>query len=79
MPNTAAELLGCSAQLSQRGEQLDQQFVQVVGSAVGEFPFGQRPNTLVGIQFRSVGWEVLGAQTGMPPLQFVQQTSLVSL
>ena len=53
--------------------------MQVVGSTVGEFPFGERPNTLVGIQLRGVGWEVLDAQTRMPPLEFVQQTSLVGL
>ena len=58
---------------------MDQQFVQVVGSTIGESPFGERPNTLVGIQLRGVGWEVLDAQTRMPPLKSVQQTSLVGL
>ena len=53
--------------------------MQVVGLTVGEFPFGERPNTLVGIQLRGVGWEILDAQTRMPPLEFVQQTSLVGL
>ncbi len=53
--------------------------MQVVGSTVGEFPFGERPNTLVGIQLRGVGWKVLDVQTRMPPLEFVQQTSLVGL
>ncbi len=53
--------------------------MQVVGSTVSEFPFGERPNTLVGIQLGGVGWKVLDVQTRMPPLEFVQQTSLVGL
>ncbi len=53
--------------------------MQVVGPTVGELPFGERPNTLVGIQLRSVGWEVLDAQTRMPSLEFVQQTAFVGL
>ncbi len=53
--------------------------MQVVGSTVGELSFGERPNALVGIQLRGVGWKVLDAQTRMPPLEFVQQASLVGL
>ena len=53
--------------------------MQVVGSTVGELSFGERPNALVGIQFRGVGWKVLDAQTRMPLLEFIQQTSLVGL
>jgi hypothetical protein len=58
---------------------LDQQFIHVVRATVGELSFGESPDTLVRIQLRGVGWEVLDVQTRMPLLEFVERTSLMGL
>jgi len=47
------------------------QLIEVVGAAIGQFPLGQRPHSLIGVEFGGVGGEVLDAQTRMLALELV--------
>ena len=53
--------------------------MHVIGTAVGQFPFGQGPHTLVGIQLGRIGRKVLDLETRMPAKQLAQRRPLVGL
>jgi len=53
--------------------------MHIVGTAVGQFPFGQGPDALVGIQLRRVGRKVLDLETRMPAKKLAQRRPLVGL
>ena len=48
------------------------QFIYVPGAAVGEFLLRQRPNALIGIEFRRVGRKVFDVQAAMVPLKLLR-------
>lgn len=58
-------------------EDVFHQFVGMVRAAVGEFSFGQRPDSFIGVEVRGVGGEMLDAQAGMPPKQVLEWFPLV--
>src|SRR3989304_5146365 len=58
--------------------QVCHQLVYVIGSTIREFPFGKGPDPLVGIEFGSVGREVLDSQSRVPTAERVKRPSLVS-
>jgi hypothetical protein len=39
--------------------------IDIIRAAVGEFPFGERPDSFVGIKIRSVGGKMLNEKAGM--------------
>ena len=53
--------------------------MHIIGTAVGQFPFGQGPHALVGIQLRRVGRKVLDLETRMATKEVGQPRPLVSL
>jgi hypothetical protein len=50
-------------------DEIFDQLVEVVRYAVGEIPFGQRPDPLVGVEFRRVGRKLFEVEAGMPALE----------
>ena len=46
--------------------------MEVVGAAVGQFPLGQRPDSLIGVELGCVGREMLDVETRMLALELVQ-------
>jgi hypothetical protein len=50
------------------------QLLPIARTAVGQFPFGLRPDSLIRIQFRRIGWKVFDVQAAMPPELFDQST-----
>ncbi len=53
------------------------QLIGMVRTTVGEFPFGQRPDSFVGIEVRGVGGEMLNVQAGMSLEQVLERLPLV--
>jgi len=46
-------------------------------TAVGEFSFGERPNTFIGIELRSVSRKVLDVQTPVPTEELPERCPVV--
>jgi hypothetical protein len=53
------------------------QFVRIVEATVGQFPFGQRPDSLIGVELRSIGRKVLDAQAATLAWKLFDRRSLV--
>jgi hypothetical protein len=51
--------------------------VHVERTAVGEFAFGERPNTLIGIELRRVSRKVFDAQAPVPAEEFPERCPVV--
>src|SRR5437667_6980473 len=64
--DAATEFVWGSSNSIDRADDVVHQLVRVEGAAVGEVPFGQRPNAFIGIELRSVRGKVLEVQTRVP-------------
>ncbi len=53
------------------------QLIDMVRTTVGEFPFGQRPDSFVGIEVRGVGGKMLDVKAGMSLEQVLERLPLV--
>ena len=51
--------------------------IHVERTAVGEFAFGERPNTFIGIELGSVSGKVLDVQTPVPTEELLERCPLV--
>ena len=54
-----------------------QQFFQVIRPSVGKFPFGKRPDSLIGIEFGCVGRKVFQMQPAMASAKLSKRFALV--
>jgi hypothetical protein len=54
------------------------QLIAIIRAAVGEFPFGERPDSFIGIEVRGVGGKMLDAKTGMLLEEVLEWLPLVS-
>ncbi len=52
--NTATQFLLRVANPVDGAEDVFHQFVHIVGATVRQFPFGQRPDSFIGVELRSV-------------------------
>jgi hypothetical protein len=53
------------------------QLIGMIRAAVGEFSFGERPNSFVGIEVRGIGGEMLDAQAAMSLEEALERLALV--
>ena len=49
-----------------------------MGAAIGQFPFGERPDAFIGIEFRGVGGKMLEVETRVSPQKVVERFPVVS-
>jgi len=77
LEDTAAQFRWRSSDALDRTDEILHQFMEVVGAAVGQFPLGQRPDSLIGVELGGVGREMLDVETRMLALELVQGLPLV--
>jgi len=53
------------------------QLLQIMGAAIGECTFRERPNSFIGVQLRSIGRKALDLQAGMFVQKLLQGQSLM--
>ena len=71
MEDAAAQFRGRSSDALDGTDKIVHQLIEVVGAAVGQFPLGQRPHSLIGVQFGGVEGEMLDVETRMLALELV--------
>lgn len=62
MADTTTERVRRVGDTLERSDEVYNQLAEVVGPTVSEFALGERPNPLVGVEFRRVGGKVFIAQ-----------------
>ena len=75
--DTAAQLLWRITNCFDGSEDIFHQFIHIVGAAVGQFPFCQRPDSFIGIELRSMRRKVLDAKAAMLAEQLFDRLSFV--
>ena len=75
--DASTEFVGGSSNLVDGADDAVHQLVHVERTAVGEVSFRQGPNAFVGIEFGSVGREVLDVQARMPAEQMGQRRAMM--
>ena len=60
-----------------RTDNIAHEFIDVVGATVRELPLGQRPDTLIGIEVRRIGWEILDVEARMLALELAERFTAV--
>ena len=78
MHDAAAQFFWRCADAVDRADDIFHQLIDIMGAAIGQFPFGQRPDSFVGIEFRGVGGKMLDVKTWVLPQELLQGLSLVS-
>jgi len=78
LQNAAAQFLGRGADGIDRPDDIFHQLIPIVRTAIGEFPFGERPDAFIGIEFRGVGGKMLDVEARVLPKQVVERLPLVS-
>lgn len=78
MHDATAELVRGAADAFERSDEVHDQLAKVVGPTVGEFALGERPDALVGVEFRRVGGKVFDTQAAVAPEERPERLSLVS-
>ena len=76
---TCSETGGGVSQVGQFREHLPGEFVEVIGSAVGQGSLGLAPDPFVGVEFGSVAGEVFDMKTPVPAQEAAEVLSLVDL
>ncbi|MGA8223717.1 MAG: hypothetical protein WB780_18860, partial [Candidatus Acidiferrales bacterium] len=61
-----------------RPDDVFHQLVDVLGTPIGELPFGERPNSFVGIKFRGIRGEMLDSETRVSNEEFLEWFPLMS-
>ena len=77
MQDAATQFFSRGSHPVDRADDVFHQLVNVQRGAIGEFSFGQGPNTFVGIKLRSVGRKVLDPQARVATEQPRQRFALV--
>jgi hypothetical protein len=65
LDDAAAQFLSGGANPVDRADDVLDQLLYIIGATIGEDTFRERPNTFIGVQFRSIGGKVLDVQPGM--------------
>ena len=77
MRNAAAQFLLRVANPVDGAEYVLHQFVHIVGATVGQFPFGQRPDSFIRIELRGIRRKILDAQAAMPAEKLFERRPFV--
>ena len=77
LEDTATQFFGRASNSVDGTDDRVHQIVHVERTAVGEFPFRQRPNPFVGVEVGSVGRKVLDVQARVSAEEFVQRRAVV--
>jgi hypothetical protein len=76
--DAATQFYARCADAIDRADDIFHQLIDITRAAIGQFPFGQRPDPLIGIEFRGVRGKMLHVQTWVLPQELLQWFSLVS-
>ena len=77
--DATSEFGGRSADSFDGADKVVHQLFHIVRATVGQISLGQGPDSLVGVEFRRVGGEVLDVKAAMAHLKFRERLPMMSL
>ena len=71
------QLLARRSNAVDRTNDICHQFFDVLGTTIGEFSFGQRPDAFIGVEVRGVGGKMLDFETRVSSAKFLERSPLM--
>ncbi len=79
MDNAASKSCGRPPDSLDRTDEIVHQLLDIVAATIGQFGLGERPNSLIRVEIRRVGREMLDVQPGLLDPELLQRVPLVGL
>lgn len=77
MQDAAPQFRRRSSDTVDRTDDVFHQLIDMPGAAIGEFPFGERPDSFIGVEFRGVGGKMLDSETPVMTEELLEWFPLV--